>query len=99
MTAGRIDTFGNVQIGEGPAFRGRLIQSDATTFYLFPENGEAGQTLTFSAEPKKKGRLLQGTLTDESAFVFQRASCGCQTPTELRGPARKFIDTLIPANA
>lgn len=95
----KIDVFGNVQIGEGPAFRGRLIQADATTFYVFPEGGVAGQTLTFSEEPKKKGRLLQGTLTDESAFNFQRASCGCQTPTELRGPARKFIETLALADA
>lgn len=90
----KIDTFGNIQIGEGPAFRGRLIQSSATSFYIFPEGGQPGQVLTFSAEPKKKGRLLQGTLADESEFVFQRASCGCQTPMELRGPARKFIETL-----
>lgn len=95
----KIDTFGNVQIGEGPAFRGRLIQSNATMFYLFPEGGGEGQILTFSEEPKKKGRLLQGTLADESAFVFQRASCGCQTPTDLRGPARKFIETLALADA
>lgn len=95
----KIDTFGNVQIGEGPAFRGRLIQSDATTFYIFPESMEPGQVLTFSAAPTKKGRLLQGTLVDETAFNFQRASCGCQTPTELRGPARKFIETLALADA
>jgi hypothetical protein len=95
----RVDTFGNAQISEGPAFRGRLIQSTATVFYIFPEGNQPGQVLTFTEAPARKGRLLDGTLDDGSTFVFQPATCGCQTPTELRGPARKFIETSTLADA
>lgn len=100
MSKGRIDTFGITQIGEGtPPFRARLIQTGETTFGIFPESGDPG-ALIFQAAPAVKGRILTATLVDDQAFVFQRASCGCQTPMHLRGPSRRFLETLpAPADA
>lgn len=93
MGVKRVDSFGNAQIGGSGAFRGRLIQMDGTKFAIFPESGDPG-VLEFQATPTIKGRVLSATLVDDQAFVFQRASCGCQTPNDLRGPARRFLETL-----
>jgi hypothetical protein len=103
MSRPRIDAFGNVQFGPGPAFRGRLIQTGPVNFAIFPEKGDMPPAwLVFEEEPKKKGRTLYGTLvaeTPDPSFAFQRAGCSCQTPAHMRGPARKFLQQLEPANA
>lgn len=96
MTVKRVDAFGNVQIGGSGAFRGRLIQTGSTSFAIFPESGDPGQ-LEFKDSPVIKGRMLSATLVDDQEFVFQRASCGCQTPASLKGPARRLLETLEPA--
>lgn len=93
-----IDTFGNAQIGGSHAFRARLIQTGETEFAIFPEQGDPG-ALVFQAKPTVKGRTMKATLADDQEFLFQRASCGCQTPMHLRGPARRFLATLAPADA
>lgn len=93
MTVKRVDSFGNAQIGGTSAFRARLIQTGATSFAIFPEHGDSGQ-LEFKETPGIRGRVLSATLVDDQEFVFQRASCGCQTPDHLRGPARRFLETL-----
>lgn len=102
MSKPRIDSFGNFQIGPGPASRGRLIQMGGTDFALFPEKNGMPVILTFEDAPTIKGRTLRGTLTGaetpDPTFVFQRASCGCQTPKELKGPARNFLKLLEPAD-
>lgn len=89
----RVDSFGNAQIGGTGAFRGRLIQMDGTQFAIFPESGDPG-TLNFQETPVIRGRNLTATLVDDQEFIFQRASCGCSTPQHLRGPARRFLETL-----
>lgn len=97
--AKRVDAFGNIQIGKGPAFRARLIQTSSTEFAVFPDAGTSDvlpTTVTFAEPPKIRGRNLTGTLLAEGPtdFLFQRASCGCQTPNQLRGPARRLLETL-----
>jgi len=92
-TVRRVDTFGNTRIGDTSPFRARVIQTGATTFGIFPESGDPG-LLTFEETPILKGRTIMATLIDGQEFVFQRASCGCQTPNSLRGSARAFLETL-----
>jgi hypothetical protein len=102
MSRPRIDAFGNIQIGPGPAHRARVIQTGNTTFAIFPEHAEpAPYGIVLASEPRKKGRMLLGELIgDETVdFVFQRAGCSCQTPAHLKGPARKFLALLEPVNA
>lgn len=98
MTIKRVDSFGNAMIGSAGAFRARLIQTDAMTFAIFPESGDPGE-LHFQDIPVIKGRVMNATLIDDQEFVFQRASCGCQTPAHLRGPARIFLERLAQETA
>lgn len=98
MPVKRVDAFGNSQIGPSGAFRARLIQTGATSFAIFPEQGDPGQ-LEFKDTPVIKGRTLTATLVDDQAFVFQRASCGCSTPEHLKGPSRRFLERLNPVDA
>jgi hypothetical protein len=93
MTVKRVDAFGIVQIGGSGPFRARMIQTGSTSFAIFPESGDPGR-LELQDVPVIKGRMLSATLVDEQALVFQRASCGCQTPTHLKIPARRLLETL-----
>jgi hypothetical protein len=96
-TSRRVDSFGTAQIGDHGAFRARLIQTDETEFALFPEDPNTYPVnLRFAEPPRIRGRVLSGTLQVEGPtdFAFARASCGCQTPRHLRGPARMFLAQL-----
>jgi hypothetical protein len=97
VTSRKVDSFGTAQIGSTGAFRARLIQTANTEFALFPESSDVYPvTLRFTEEPRIRGRVLSGTLLAEGPtdFAFARASCGCQTPKHLRGPARNFLAQL-----
>jgi hypothetical protein len=102
MAPRHVDSFGTAQIGDTGAFRARLIQTGETEYALFPDSSDImPTTLHFAESPRIRGRVLSGTLLAEGPtdFAFARASCGCQTPKHLRGPARKFLAqlTLEPA--
>jgi len=96
MAVQRVDAFGNVQFGDGPAFRGRVIQMSGLSFAVFREDHQAPAVVELSEPAVIKGRTMTGTFADEvhTRFVMQRASCGCSTPSHLRGPARRFLETL-----
>lgn len=94
-----IDAFGRIRVDGGEASRARLIQVTPFVLGAFPEGDAEPYTLTLAEPYRVKGRMLTATLTSGELLEFQRASCGCQTPQNLRGPARQFVDRLVPAEA
>lgn len=96
----RVDSFGIAQFGHnGPPIRARLIQISEIEYAFFPEDQDhLPVTLRFEDSPRIRGRVLSGTILAEGPqdFSFARASCGCQTPKHLRGPARVLLAQLPP---
>lgn len=91
----KIDAFGKIKIDNGPIIRARVIEVTPMFLAAFPESDPAAPILiTLSGPYRVKGRILTASTIGDGVIEFQRASCGCQTPSSLRGPASTFIATI-----
>ena len=94
-----IDAFGKLSIDDQPQSRARLIQIDSTSYAAFPEaDPKVPVLITATAPARLHGRNLVIETIGGGMVRFQRASCGCQTPGSLRGPASRLL-ALVPAPA
>lgn len=86
-----IDTFGDVRVDGGTPYRARLIRLDDVTYAAFTEADPTVPIMfTAVADPGIRGRVVSVELIGGGLLEFRRASCGCQTPRNLRGPRSKF---------
>lgn len=94
--ANQIDAFGTLQFQPGSTFRARLIEVSKTELAFFPETGSGAEAgvLYLNSPYTIKGRVLTASISDDTTIRFARASCGCQTPHDLRGPRSRFLQTL-----
>ena len=95
-----IDAFGKMKLDGNALPRARLIQlrdsPRSLTFAAFPEDDPTTPSVFIaSSPPRLNGRNLAIDLADGSKLEFQRASCGCQTPSSLRGPQSRML-ALVP---
>lgn len=95
-----IDAFGQLRVNGGPTIRARIIQVTPITLAVFPEaSPESPFQVTLSEPPRIRGRVMTAALADDGGTLeFQRAGCGCQTPSSLRGPAGRFLARLTVAS-
>jgi hypothetical protein len=96
----QIDVFGTLRVDGQTRGRARLIEIDGTTMAAFHESDPDGAPTIFTTltRPRLRGRLLSAELIGGGLLEFQKASCGCQTPTSLRGPQHQFT-SRVPAPA
>lgn len=94
--AKQVDAFGTLQFQPGSTFRARVIEVSRTELAFFPETGSGAQAgvLHLNGPYAIKGRVLTASVSDDVTVRFARASCGCQTPQDLRGPRSRFLQTL-----
>lgn len=96
-----IDAFGQLRLNGAATVRARIIQVTPIALVVFPEADPDGPFQVTLSEPARlRGRVMTATLADDGGTLeFQRAGCGCQTPSSLRGPASRFLARLQPAEA
>lgn len=93
-----IDAFGDLKI-DGQRSRARLIQVTPITYAAFETDDPNTPTLLTATGPATiKGRNVLISLIGGGSAEFRRAGCGCQTPSNLRGPQGRFL-SHIPAPA
>lgn len=91
-----IDAFGDLKV-DGHRSRARLIQVTPITYAAFEsDNPDTPMLLTATGPATIKGRNVTLELIGGGIAEFRRAGCGCQTPSNLRGPQGRFL-SRIPA--